>query len=150
MLAAGWDENDMGFDVLAGTGYNLEFFAAQADMIRFFRDEWSNGTNSGWFDDDITSPSGGYRAYRLREGIERFFITDINNPAGSATSQSEVWIMFDTIGQPGETSINFNHVPGGSNVLYMDGHVEFEKYPGKTPVSRAYAELVRYLSYLSY
>jgi prepilin-type processing-associated H-X9-DG protein len=24
----------------------------------------------------------------------------------------------------------FNHVPGGSNVLYMDGHVEFLKYQG--------------------
>ena len=22
----------------------------------------------------------------------------------------------------------FNHVPGGANVLYMDGHVEFQKY----------------------
>jgi hypothetical protein len=27
--------------------------------------------------------------YRLREGIERFFITDINNPAASAKAQSE-------------------------------------------------------------
>jgi prepilin-type processing-associated H-X9-DG protein len=24
--------------------------------------------------------------------------------------------------------LRFNHVPGGSNVLYMDGHVEFRKY----------------------
>jgi len=23
----------------------------------------------------------------------------------------------------------FNHIPGGSNVLYMDGHVEFVRYP---------------------
>ncbi|NLT60446.1 MAG: hypothetical protein GXX88_07375, partial [Candidatus Hydrogenedentes bacterium] len=29
----------------------------------------------------------------------------------------------------------FNHVPGGCNVLYMDGHVEFIKYPGKFPVT---------------
>jgi len=150
MLAAGWDENDMGFDITSGTGYNPEFYAAQANMVLYFQTQWRPpgvDTTGGWFDNDLTSPSGGYRAYRLREGIERFFITDINNPAGSATAQSEVWIMFDTIGQPGETSINFNHLPGGSNVLYMDGHVEFEKYPGKTPVSRAYAELVRYLGY---
>jgi prepilin-type processing-associated H-X9-DG protein len=32
-----------------------------------------------------------------------------------------------------------NHVPGGCNVLYMDGHVEFVKYPSKTPVSVAMA-----------
>jgi prepilin-type processing-associated H-X9-DG protein len=29
----------------------------------------------------------------------------------------------------------FNHLPGGSNVLWLDGHVEFIKYPGKYPVS---------------
>ena len=29
-----------------------------------------------------------YRIFRLREGVERFMITDINNPAGSATAQS--------------------------------------------------------------
>lgn len=25
---------------------------------------------------------------------------------------------------------SFNHVPGGANVLFMDGHVEFLKYTG--------------------
>jgi len=34
---------------------------------------------------------------------------------------------------------NYNHVPGGSNVLYMDGHVEFIKYPGEQPISEALA-----------
>ena len=33
--------------------------------------------------------------------------------------------MWDSIMQ---MSIHFNHVPGGANVLYMDGHVEFSKY----------------------
>ena len=28
----------------------------------------------------------------------------------------------------------FNHIPGGCNVLYMDGHVEFLKYGTKPPV----------------
>lgn len=37
-----------------------------------------------------------------------------------------------------------NHVPGGGNVLYMDGHVEFIKYPGETPVSVAFATLNAY------
>ena len=37
---------------------------------------------------------------------------------------------------------DFNHVPGGANVLYMDGHVKFEKYPGTFPVTRAFATLV--------
>ena len=77
--------------------------------------------------------------YRLREGIERFFITDINNPAASAVAQSEVPVMWDDVSS--EIG-NFNHLPAGSNVLYMDGHVEFLKYPGKFPVSPAWAELM--------
>jgi len=78
----------------------------------------------------------------LREGIERFMITDINNPAGSAMAQSEVPVMRDKAetGQAGNNPApskrtRFNHIPGGCNVLYMDGHVEFIKYPGKFPVS---------------
>jgi prepilin-type N-terminal cleavage/methylation domain-containing protein/prepilin-type processing-associated H-X9-DG protein len=72
--------------------------------------------------------------HRLREGIERFFITDINNPAGSATAQSELPVMWDAVSI---LVADFNHVPGGSNVLYMDGHVSFIKYPSEEfPVNR--------------
>ena len=74
--------------------------------------------------------------YRLREGIERFLITDINNPAASAQAQSTLWIMMDVLSTDVQ---NFNHIPGGSNVLYMDGHVEFIRYPGKGPISQAMA-----------
>jgi prepilin-type processing-associated H-X9-DG protein len=24
---------------------------------------------------------------------------------------------------------DFSHLPGGSNVLYLDGHVEYQRYP---------------------
>ena len=81
----------------------------------------------------------GDTAMRLREGIERFAITDINNPAATALAQSEIVIMFDTFGN--NTADNytagvviFNHIPGGCNVLYMDGHVEFIRYPNKFPI----------------
>jgi prepilin-type N-terminal cleavage/methylation domain-containing protein/prepilin-type processing-associated H-X9-DG protein len=75
--------------------------------------------------------------YRLREGIERFLITDINNPAGSAMAQSEVAVMWDAIAL---IPSNFNHVPGGSNVLYMDGHVQFIRYPSdEMPVNAGFA-----------
>lgn len=82
--------------------------------------------------------AGGDTHFRLREGIERFLITDINNPGASAQAQSEVPVMFDitsgsirTAGKENEVgNSSFNHIPGGSNVLYMDGHVKFEKYPG--------------------
>ena len=70
---------------------------------------------------------GGDRIYRLREGIERFLITDINNAGATAIAQSGVWVMMDLFGSSGAVRF-FNHVPGGCNVLYMDGHVEFVKY----------------------
>lgn len=78
-------------------------------------------------------------ALRLREGIERFLITDINNPGASAKAQSEIVIQYDGI--EADTS-DYNHVPGGANALYLDGHVEFIKYPGEYPSQRAWAILV--------
>ena len=98
------------------------------------------GTGTGARGDIYANPStwsrSGNTIYRLREGIERFMITDINNPAGSAMAQSEVPVMWDMIYTRIES---FNHVPGGANVLYMDGHVEFIKYPGKYPVTYCFA-----------
>lgn len=67
--------------------------------------------------------------FRLREGIERFLITDINTPGASSRAQSDLPVMMDLIGVAREIA-SFNHVPGGSNVLYLDGHVRFVKYPG--------------------
>ena len=83
---------------------------------------------------------GGATLMRLREGIERFLITDINNPAASAKAQSEIYIMFD---QLATNPAAYNHIPGGANVLYMDGHVEFLKYDqcGEPPVNTPMALL---------
>ena len=58
--------------------------------------------------------------FRLRESIDRVLITDINNPGATAKAQSEIWVYSDQI----STEVgDFNHLPGGCNVLYMDGHV---------------------------
>ena len=76
--------------------------------------------------------------YRTKEGIERFFVSDINDPAASAKAQTAIAVMFDEIGTHAPRHAHFfNHVPGGANVLFMDGHVEFIKYPGKWPVTSA-------------
>jgi prepilin-type processing-associated H-X9-DG protein len=105
---------------------------------------------SGEFDKGVMSDvsveqgfgnGGGTTIYHLREGIERFMITDINNAAASAQAQSSVWIMLDIIGAGKQTQL-FNHIPGGSNVLYLDGHVEFLKYPGKAPICKSLANLI--------
>ena len=98
------------------------------------------------------APNTKLTLYRLREGVERFFITDINNASASQKSQSQVAVLWDKISSRVDT---FNHVPGGSNVLYMDSHVEFIKWtphPGAPaeatgtenetfPVSLAWAQL---------
>ncbi len=70
--------------------------------------------------------SGGSSLLRLREGVERFLITDINNAGASAEAQSNVFVAYDRMSR---LPMDFNHVPGGSNVLYMDGHVQFIKFP---------------------
>src|SRR5690606_21490645 len=94
--------------------------------------------------EDGTMPSP--TLFRVKEGIERFFITDINNPAAGAKAQSTIAVMWDAWSQykTYDSSVNgprgdngigrFNHVPGGSNVLWMDGHVEFVKYGAKYPL----------------
>lgn len=75
-----------------------------------------------------TQAGGGNIIHRLRVGIERFLITDINDPSRSSGAASSIPVQWDHI----TTNVaDFNHVPGGMNVLYLDGHVEFLKYPGK-------------------
>ncbi|HUW62822.1 MAG TPA: prepilin-type N-terminal cleavage/methylation domain-containing protein [Candidatus Bathyarchaeia archaeon] len=80
-----------------------------------------------------TLPSTGEQVdvYRFRDGVERFLITDINNPAAASFAQSQVPVMWDTVrtlhGQPIQYEVN--HLPLAANVLFMDGHVEFARYP---------------------
>ena len=86
--------------------------------------------------------------YRTREGVERFFITDINNAAASAAAQSTIAVQLDawaptidprsgvvgTYPAGVKDLTAFNHLPGGANVLYMDGHVQFVKYDAAYPL----------------
>lgn len=113
------------------------FFDTAAEITAFYQSVQAQGQaiyeNAFRVDEDWTfSVQVGATdavAYRLREGIERFLITDINNPAASAEAQSELAVMMDNIADAAES---FNHVPGGANVLFMDGHVRYETYPKGT------------------
>ena len=80
--------------------------------------------------------------YRLREGIERFLITNINDPAASAQGQSEVQIYWDSVSSTPGAAAAFNHVPGGANTLFLDGHVEFLRYEqfGEFPANGGWAQ----------
>ena len=61
----------------------------------------------------------------------------------------EIAVMWDTwAGAVLDSNIPmFNHVPGGCNVLFMDGHVEFLKYPGPYPASPEAAGIIRQYSF---
>ncbi len=82
-----------------------------------------------------------YKLLIMREGVERFLIEDINNPSVSSKSATQIPVMFDNVNID---VTGFNHVPGGANVMYLDGHVEFVKYPSvfEFPATRAWAEMV--------
>ena len=80
--------------------------------------------------------------------------------AASAQAQSTIPIMLDQWSDMGiDFGVNagranavprFNHVPGGSNVLFMDGHVEFIRYAemGAFPVNGPFAAIVELVGYL--
>jgi prepilin-type processing-associated H-X9-DG protein len=105
--------------------------------------------------DDAIAPCWGSgpttTTFRLREGIERFLITDINNPGAAATSQSQIPVLFDMMSAPnpstgafpdpttglpqGNPVMRFNHIPGGINCLYLDGHVEYVRYGTRFPAT---------------
>ena len=108
-------ENDLEIDVAALTINLPAFFPEESAEIEALMGEPIEFYGSG----------RGDTVYRLREGIERFLITDINDSAASATAQSDLPVMWDKIGR----GLEFSHSPGGCNVLYLDGHVEFQKYP---------------------
>jgi prepilin-type N-terminal cleavage/methylation domain-containing protein/prepilin-type processing-associated H-X9-DG protein len=154
---AGWTRPDGTLDINPPDGHGK--FAAQGDSSYIYmgyaiRD---NSLLQGWpsytalitalapmaltpdEDQVLPHPNGDITVYRLREGIERFLVSDINNPAASNKAQSELAVMWDVIMIEVE---HFNHVPGGANVLFMDGHVEFIRYPSDTfPVTVEFAEV---------
>jgi prepilin-type N-terminal cleavage/methylation domain-containing protein/prepilin-type processing-associated H-X9-DG protein len=120
-----------------------EWIAAPEDnaaLALLLSEEVTYGTRWDDLEFDLTDEGGTWpeevKTLHLREGIERFLITDINNPAGSAQSQSTLPLMWDSARITGDDSssgnlASFSHVPGGSNILYLDGHVTFVRYPAE-------------------
>ena len=85
----------------------------------------------------VSRAEGGYDTiYLLREGVERFLITDINDPAGSAITQSEIPVVWE-VPDPRDGD--------GGWVLYMDGHVEWKSYPGEFPMTETFITRLREL-----
>ena len=97
------------------------------DVVTAFFDVF---VNNDWSPEMKMTDKGPVR--RLRMGIERFFITNINDPGSLVTAASALPVMWDEIAVGGNAA-TFNHVPGGGNVLYMDGHVDYLRWPTEFP-----------------
>ena len=96
------------------------------------------------FDEDLevgagTGTAGGDVLYRLREGIGRVVASDPQSPADVAVAESGIPVLIERTD---------NHVPAGGNVLFMDGHVEFMRYPGKWPMTEETVEIFEALDAL--
>ena len=148
---AGWlildDLNVLGHDLLAMVDSATGYVPGSPDEFgRFTEDQMATGpfgelglasfnSHGAVSDQDYdfsstfpgTQAGGGNVLYRLRQGIERFLIADINNAAASAKASSGIPIMWDHLTSKAG---NVAHTPGGINVLYLDGHVEFLRYLG--------------------
>jgi prepilin-type N-terminal cleavage/methylation domain-containing protein/prepilin-type processing-associated H-X9-DG protein len=142
-LAVGADPNSPNVPAglaAVGTFINANFVTTLSNELNRVG---TGGTGVESYDNDISfdadNDGSDETLYRTREGIERFFITDINNPAASVEAQSTLPIMLDLVST---NAAEYNHIPGGSNVLFMDGHVDFLRYPSDFPVTRAFASLI--------
>jgi prepilin-type N-terminal cleavage/methylation domain-containing protein/prepilin-type processing-associated H-X9-DG protein len=134
-ILAGHDENENPSGI--GLNVSVNFLTALGSKI-FAAGEGDLAV----YDEDLPFNHESYgptTLYRLREGIERFLITDINNPGAGAYAQSSLAYFFDTVAPD---TARFNHVPGGGNVLFMDGHVEFQRYPARGTYTRAWMSVV--------
>jgi prepilin-type N-terminal cleavage/methylation domain-containing protein/prepilin-type processing-associated H-X9-DG protein len=145
------DQVCLGCDPITATECPYWVWRAEVNGVIYMHDDVSASHIAPWLlgstfkdDDGVSTVPDSF--HRLKEGIERFFITDINNPAGGAIAQSTLPVMWDAWmqnisyfteleGGQDQGVARFNHLPGGSNVLYMDGHVEFVKYGEKHPIA---------------
>ncbi len=133
MLVDGADPNDKTM-TFPGASWNPGFISGLATFQSDYGSWDGTRSTARFFDQDISA--SGQTAYRLREGIERFFITSLDDPSEGAMAQSDIWVFTDDFNstKPSEMS----HLPGGINVLYMDGHVTFLRFPSETPASWAW------------
>jgi prepilin-type N-terminal cleavage/methylation domain-containing protein/prepilin-type processing-associated H-X9-DG protein len=132
--------------------FDTGYLGAITNYISQGNTAWKTGNRAtgdvSWFDKNLTftraSDSRPVTQFRIREGIERFFVTDINNAAGSARAQTVIPAIYDEVNwDPADAAeVAFtNHLPGGGNILFMDGHVEFMKYPSQHPYTPAWITL---------
>jgi prepilin-type processing-associated H-X9-DG protein len=88
------------------------------------------------YDQDIIVPEGRGNGganiiYRLRSADE--LLPNLN------IDLAKVPVLWD---KPSNDLNNFSHVPTGSNVLYLDGHIEFVRFGERFPIDKTMARLL--------
>jgi prepilin-type N-terminal cleavage/methylation domain-containing protein/prepilin-type processing-associated H-X9-DG protein len=114
-------------------------FAITDSGTNFWRDNTSNMASFGFAG---SGNAGTSTLNRLSIGIDRFLIKDINATfTGAESSASYIPVIWDQI----STNLaDFNHIPPAINVLYLDGHVDLQKYSDVAsgfPISPTFAVL---------
>lgn len=79
----------------------------------------------------------------LSQGIERFLITDINNPGRSFIGPTEIPVVFDRVSF---APLLRNHKKVAGNILFLDGHVEWVRHPSAKyyPLTSAWFDFMTY------
>jgi len=72
------------------------------------------------------APGGGDTWFRTSQNVGKIFVRDINDAGSDYVNDGRIPVLFETPGMGG--FVRFPHLPIGGNVLYLDGHVEFQKY----------------------
>jgi hypothetical protein len=75
------------------------------------------------YHDDIQIPGTDKVFHRLQEGVERYMITDLNNPGAAAMALSDVLVIFETL------QVAKNNKDGGGNSTFKDGHFQLLSIP---------------------
>lgn len=110
----------------------LGYAVTNMEEAHAFADAYLERAQAGLpFDGDLTvapgtGNNGGGLIYRLRENIER----DVQ------LNLADIPVMMDW---------PINHIPVGSNVLFMDGHVEFIRLGTQFPVTEEFIGLIEKL-----
>lgn len=83
---------------------------------------------------------GGIVVHRLGKGVARQLAAGDQPAPGEI--EKRIPVMLDAFANAGYVAY-FNHLPGGSNVLFLDGHVDFLRYPNTDgPVTESVGRLL--------
>ncbi len=133
MRKRGWGRSLRVTDEYTPHIHNMRFRLATLSLAEKMKSGDFNRSMQTW---DLEYPSGkalkipfGSEIPSLREGVGRFLMREICNPAAMYTAEKSIVVLHEAV--PHVSTI-FPHMRR-ANVLYMDGHVEGIYLGGRTP-----------------